>query len=171
MSDGAAVLREIVDHRRQQLSDAAGRDLTRAAEAERIAPRILASLDHSPRRLELYLNFYEQLVTGPLGESRLKSVIRGRVAELTELRLAGQLGQDADPPLPSGLAPDEAALVQFMDAWAIDHQAVSPDLHAALRDHFSAAELTELYWAVAIIFASARVGATIGITAFPASPA
>ena len=166
MSDAPGELRGIVDRGYAGLGPELDEAVTRTAAAEEIDPRVLASLDHSPERLALYLAFYEQLVTEPLGGPRLKRVIRRRVADLTELRERGELGRHASPEPPAELAADELALVRFMDAWAIDHLAVDPAIYEDLRLHFSDAELTELFWAVAIVFASARVGATVGITAF-----
>lgn len=49
-----------------------------------------------------------------------------------------------------------------MDAFAIDHQAIAPEIFDELREHFPPAELTEIVWAVAIVFALARLGSTIG---------
>jgi alkylhydroperoxidase family enzyme len=166
MSDAPAALHEIVNRSHAGLNPELEERVASAAATHEIDPRILASLDHSPRRLELYLDYYDELVTGPLGSDRLKSVIRRRVADLTELRERGELGQDASPEPPAGLSADERALVRFMDAWAIDHQNVDPAIYDELRKHFTDAALTELLWAVAIVFASARVGATVGVTAF-----
>jgi hypothetical protein len=166
MSHAPAALHEIAVRPYSDLDPAFGEPVARAAAEHEIDPRILASLDHSPRRLELYLSFYDELVTGPLGSDRLKQVIRRRVAELTELREQGELGQHASPELPAGLAADERALVRFMDTWAVDHQNVDPGVYDELSEHFSGAQLTELLWAVAVVFASARVGATVGVTAF-----
>jgi alkylhydroperoxidase family enzyme len=170
MSDAPAELREIAGRRHAELEPALEEAVARAAAADGIDPRVLATLDHTPDRLVLYLAFYEELVTGPLASSRLKHVIQRRVADLTQLREQGELGQHASPERPADLAADELALVRFMDAWAIDHLAVDPAIYDELRVHFSDAELTELLWAAAIVFASARVGATVGIPAF-ADPA
>jgi alkylhydroperoxidase family enzyme len=166
MSHAPPALHEIAVRRYADLDPELAETVARAAAEHEIDPRILPSLDHSPRRLELYLSFYDELVTGPLGSDRLKQVIRRRVAELTELRERGKLGQHASPELPAGLAADERALVRFMDAWAVDHQNVEPGIYEELHEHLSGAELTELLWAVAVVFASARVGATVGVTAF-----
>jgi hypothetical protein len=165
-SDAPAAFHEIVIRSHAGLNPELGERVASAAATHEIDPRILASLDHSPRRLELSLDYYDELVTGPLGSDRLKSVIRRRVADLTELRQRGELGHDASPEPPAGLSADERALVRFMDAWAIDHQNVDPAIYDELRKHFPDAALTELLWAVAIVFASARVGATVGVTAF-----
>ena len=129
MSPAPAALHEIVARSYAGLDPELGSTVARFADAEGIDPRILASLDHSPRRLELYLSFYEELVTGPLGSDRLKKVIRRRVADITDLRERGELGQHAAPEPPAGLAADELALVRFMDAWAIDHQNVDPGIY------------------------------------------
>lgn len=165
MSDAPDALHEIVNRSQAGLDPELAERVARAAETHEIDPRILASLDHSPRRLDLYLDYYDQLVTGPLGSDRLKKTIRRRVADLTELRERGELGQDASPEPPAGLSADELALVRFMDAWAIDHQNVDPAIYDELREHYSDAALTELLWSVAIVFASARVGSTVGVTA------
>jgi hypothetical protein len=167
MSRSPSFLQQIADRTFAELDPSLEQAMSATVAAEDIDPRILASLDHSPHRLELYLTFYEQLVTGPLGSDRLKHVIRRRVAQLTELRERGDLGQGAEPEPPAALAADELALTRFMDSWAIDHTNVDPAIHDELREHFSDAELTELFWAVAIVFASARVGAAFGITTFP----
>jgi len=166
MSDAPGALQQIADRTFAQLDPPLEQAMSATVAAEDIDPRILASLAHSPNRLELYLTFYEQLVTGPLGSDRLKRVIRRRVAQLTELREQGDLGQHAEPEPPVALAADELALTRFMDAWAIDHMDVDPGVYDELREHFSDAELTELFWAVAIVFAQARVGAVFGITTF-----
>jgi hypothetical protein len=166
MSDSPSALQQIADRTFAELDPSLEQAMSATVAAEDSDPRILASLAHSPNRLELYLAFYEQLVTGPLGSDRLKQVIRRRVAQLTELRERGELGQRAEPAPPETMAADELALTRFMDAWAIDHMNVDPDIYDELREHFSDAELTELFWAVAIVFAQARVGAAFGITTF-----
>lgn len=166
MSNAPTALHEIAVRPYAELDPELDEAVARAATAHEIDPRVLASLDHSPRRLELYLEYYDQLVTGPLGSDRLKKVVRRRVADLTKLRERGELGRDASPEPPAGLAGDELALVRFMDAWAIDHQNVDPEIYDELRQRFSDQALTELLWAVAVMFASARVGATVGVTAF-----
>jgi hypothetical protein len=139
MSHAPAALHEIVTRPYGDLDPELGERVALAAAEHEIDPLILASLDHSPRRLELYLSYYDQLVTGPVGSDRLKKVIRDRVADLTELRERGELGQHASPETPLGLAADELALVRFMDAWAIDHLDVDPAIYDDLREHFSAA--------------------------------
>ena len=55
MSHAPAALHEIAVRPYANLDPELGETVARAAAEHEIDPRILASLDHSPRRLELYL--------------------------------------------------------------------------------------------------------------------
>jgi alkylhydroperoxidase family enzyme len=70
------------------------------------------------------------------------------------------------PSCPLAWRPTSARSCASWTRGAVDHQNVDPEVYEELSEHFSGAELTELLWAVAVVFASARVGATVGVTAF-----
>jgi alkylhydroperoxidase family enzyme len=113
----------------------------------------------------LFLDFYEYVMTTTL-DPRLKDVVRQRVGELAALMSRYELPRSAaelEPP--TGLAPDEHALVRFVDAFAVDHHAIPEEILTELREHFSYPELTEVLWTLAAIRAMARVGAVIGTPA------
>ena len=146
------------------LTDDKRATLRRFSSTEAIDPGILATLAHSPGRLERFLDFYGQLVTDSFSDPRLKDVVRRRVSELDRLIRAHDLPADASELRPpSGLAADELALVRFIDAFAVDYRNISDEVFGDLRAHFTVGELTELLWAVAIIRGMARVGSVVGV--------
>jgi alkylhydroperoxidase family enzyme len=163
MNIPAATLGQIAASAAAALSDDRRATVERAADAGHLDSRVLATLAHAPGRLELFLDFYGSLISASFGDPRLKGVIHRRVGELAELLARHELPRHGELEPPAGLSADALALVRFIDAFAIDHQAIGPEIYDGLREHFSYSEMTELLWAVAIVRASARVGAAIGL--------
>lgn len=137
--------------------------ITDLADAEHINPRILATLAHTPGRLERFKTFYENVVAQSFPDGRLKAVIRDRVAELDPSVRACRLPREAEQlDVPESLAADELALIRFIDEFTIDHLGVSDEVFGALHAEFSDGELVELLWTFAVVRALARVGAVVG---------
>lgn len=157
-------LRSLAAAARRDLPSDSRRRVDGLARTHAVNPEVIATLNGAPDRLERFLAFYEPLAERAFGDRRLREVLHRRVAELDGLGRTYALPADvSDLEPPSGLAPDEAALVAFVDALAVNHLEVPPTRFHALRRFFSDSQMMELLWAAAVARSLARVAAVLGV--------